>query len=187
MTRAGDILLSLMRQGFNAEPVDSPTAADFDTAPSVASASGYPNTCRESSPGVTELSSAAIVQRVAEENLVKPRLLLARLESRAGCVYDSPTDTDAERFPTDFRIPDRIGLYQELSGTATGLSRGYHGGHLGTMVETRVDDGGTIRRNPILNVGSLAARAPTTPRAHLSLPAAAPATSSPPDRRAARP
>jgi murein DD-endopeptidase MepM/ murein hydrolase activator NlpD len=149
MSPGGDVLP-------DAELVYSPTAADFDIESFVASANGYLSHFHETMADSTELSGAAIVQRVADENSINPRLLLALLEFHSGWVYGAPANTDAERYPIGFRIPDRTGLYQELSVAATQLSRGYYGWRLGTIVETRPDDGGTIRWNPTLNAGSVA-------------------------------
>ncbi len=146
---AGDVLP-------DAELVFSPTAADFDVDAYVASASGYLSRYDETMEDGTPLSGAAIVRKVADENSINPRLLLALLEFRSAWVYGSPANADAETYPIGFRIPDRTGLYQELSVAATQLSRGYYGWRLGTTVETHPDDGGTIRWNPTLNAGSVA-------------------------------
>ena len=140
----------------DAELVYSPTAADFDVESFVTSAGGYLSRHSETLEDGTVLSGAAIVQKVAEENSINPRLLLAVLESRSGWVYGLPANADAQIYPLGFSIPDRKGLYQELSVAATQLSRGYYGWRLGTVVETRPDDGGTIRWNPTLNTGSVA-------------------------------
>jgi hypothetical protein len=76
----------------------------------------------------TTLTDAAIVQRVPEENSVSPRLLLVLLESRSGWAFGgAPANADAQIYPLGFSIPDRKGLYQELSVAATQLSRGYYG------------------------------------------------------------
>lgn len=140
----------------DAELVYSPTAADFHVEAFAAAAGGFLSRYRETLPDNTELSGAAIVQRVAAENSINPRLLLALLESRSGWVYGSPATADAQVYPLGFSIPDRRGLYQELSVAATQLSRGYYGWRQGTLVETRPDDDGIIRWNPTLNAGSVA-------------------------------
>jgi len=149
MSPGGDVLP-------DAELVYSPTATDFDVKSFVTSAGGYLGRHSETLEDGTVLSGAAIVQKVAEENSINPRLLLAVLESRSGWVYGSPANVDAQIYPLGFSIPDRTGLYQELSVAATQLSRGYYGWRLGTILETRPDDGGVIRWNPTLNAGSVA-------------------------------
>jgi hypothetical protein len=104
----------------------------------------------------TVLSGADIVQRVAEENSINPRLLLALLEFRSGYVYGVPQDADARTYPLGFSVPDRPGLYQELSVACSQLARAYYGWRQGTLIETRPADGGTVRWNPTLNAGSVA-------------------------------
>jgi hypothetical protein len=141
MSPGGDVLP-------DAELVYSPTAADFDIEAFVDSASGYLSRYHGTMEDSTELGGAAIVQKVAEENSVNPRLLLALLELHSGWVYGLPANTDAERYPIGFRISDRTGPYQELMVAATQLSRGYYGWRLGTVVETKPNDGGTARWNP---------------------------------------
>ena len=140
----------------DAELVYSPTAADFDVSSFIASAGGYLSRHSEAMEDGTVLSGAAIVQRVADENSVNPRLLLALIEVRSAWVYGTPDDADALAHPVGFRIPGRSGLYQELSVAATQLNRGYYGWRLGTLVETKPADGRTVRWNPTLNAGSVA-------------------------------
>jgi len=139
------------------ELVYSPTAADFEASAFIGGAGGYLSRYSETLVDDSVLSGAAIVQRVADENSVNPRLLLAMIEERSGWVYGGPpADADALLYPLGFSIPDRRGLYQELSVAATQLNRGYYGWRLGTLVETTDADGARVRWNPTLNAGSVA-------------------------------
>jgi hypothetical protein len=139
------------------ELVYSPTAIDFDLPGFVATAGGYLSRYSETLDEDTVVSGVAIVQRVADENSVNPRLLLALIEDRSGWVYGGPpANADALLYPLGFSIPDRRGLYQELSVAATQLNRGYYGWRLGTLVETTDVDGARVRWNPTLNAGSVA-------------------------------
>jgi len=149
MSPGGDLLP-------DAELVYSPTAMDFDLPSFVALAGGYLSRYLETMEDDTVLSGAAIVQKVADENSVNPRLLLALLEVRSAWVYGSPRDTDAMEYPIGFRIPGRTGLYQELTVAATQLNRGYYGWRAGTLLETTYAEGGTVRWNPTLDAGSVA-------------------------------
>lgn len=140
----------------DAELVYSPTAIDFDVRDFVALAGGYLSTYQETLDDGRILSGAAIVQRIAKENSVNPRLLLALLEVRNSWVYGFPADADAREYPIGFRIPGRSGLYDDLSVAASQLSRAYYGWRAGTLLETTALDRGTIRWNPTLNAGSVA-------------------------------
>ncbi|HJS29515.1 MAG TPA: LysM peptidoglycan-binding domain-containing protein, partial [Anaerolineales bacterium] len=76
----------------DSEFVYSPTAIDFDIQEFVAQAGGYLSTYSEylASTGMT--TGADIVQRVAIENSVNPRLLLALLEYQSHWVYGGAAD-----------------------------------------------------------------------------------------------
>jgi murein DD-endopeptidase MepM/ murein hydrolase activator NlpD len=136
--------------------VYSPTASDFDVVAFVDSAGGYLSRYSEALDDGTVLSGAAIVQRVADENSINPRLLLALLEFRSSWVYGTPASTDAIQYPIGFRIPGRSGLYDDLTVAANQLNLGYYGWRAGTMLETSSPGVGTIRWNPTLNAGSVA-------------------------------
>ncbi|HET7009877.1 MAG TPA: LysM peptidoglycan-binding domain-containing protein [Anaerolineales bacterium] len=138
------------------ELVYSPTASDFDLHGFVASAGGYLSRHSESLPDGSVLGGAAIVQRVADENSVNPRLLLALLEFRSGWVFGSFPNAASLQYPIGFRIPERTGLYQDLTVAAVQLNLGYYGWRAGTMLETKTGTGGTLRWNPTLNAGSVA-------------------------------
>jgi len=149
MSPGGDLLP-------DGELVYSPTAADFDVQSFVDSAGGYLSRYSEALVDGTVLSGAAIVQRVADENSINPRLLLALLEFRSGWVYGSPSGSDAIQYPIGFRIPGRSGLYQDLTVAANQLNLGYYSWRAGTLVETSSAGVGTVRWNPTLNAGSVA-------------------------------
>ena len=150
MSPGGDLLP-------DGELVYSPTAIGFDLPSFVAAAGGYLSHHSETLEEGAVLSGAAIVQRVADENSVNPRLLLTLIEDRSGWIYGGPpANADALMYPLGFSIPGRSGLYQELSVAATQLNRGYYGWRLGTLVETTDADGGKVRWNPTLNAGSVA-------------------------------
>jgi len=140
----------------DSEVVYSPSAADFDVDTYIRSAGGFLAQYVETVDDDTVLSGAAIVQKVADELSVNPRLLLAVLEYQSGWVFGAPADGRAGPFPIGFRIPGRSGLYQELRIAATQLNRGYYGWRDGTVVETRFEEGATLRFHPALNAGSVA-------------------------------
>ncbi|MBM2843099.1 MAG: hypothetical protein HW404_936, partial [Anaerolineales bacterium] len=137
------------------EVVYSP-AAIFDVETFVRSAGGLLASYDEEIAPGKRLSGTAIVQTVAQELSVNPRLLLGLIEYRSGWVYGFPADGQADAYPLGFRIAGRRGLYQELLIAATQLNRGYYGWREGTLVEARFDDETTLRFHPGLNPGSVA-------------------------------
>ena len=139
----------------DSEVVYSP-AAVFDVDAFVRTAGGLLASYDEEAASGKRLSGTAIVQTVAQELSVNPRLLLGLIEYRSGWVYGFPADGQADAYPLGFRIAGRSGLYQELMIAATQLNRGYYGWREGALVETRFDDDTTLRFHPGLNPGSVA-------------------------------
>src|SRR3990172_1208454 len=131
-------------------------AALFDVETFVRSAGGLLASYDEEIAPGRRLSGTAIVQTVAQELSVSPRLLLGLIEYRSGWVYGFPADGQADAYPLGFRIAGRRGLYQELRIAATQLNRGYYGWREGTLVETRFDDETTLPFYPGLNPGTVA-------------------------------
>jgi len=140
----------------DSEVVYSPASAEFDVQAFVHQAGGFLAGYTEEVEDDQVMSGAAIVQRVADELSVNPRLLLGLLEYRSGWVFGSPPDADANLNPLGLRIPGRTGLYQELLVAATQLNRGYYGWREGALLEMTFDDESTLRFHPELNSGSVA-------------------------------
>lgn len=139
----------------DSELVYSPSDKDFDVEAFVNAAGGYLSTYK----GLVDeelLSGAQIVQRVADELSVNPRLLLGILEYRTGWVYDTAASPEELIYPLGFGIEGRTGLYQEMMIAATQLNKAYYGWRQGTFTEIRYNDDTRQRLNPQLNAGSAA-------------------------------
>src|SRR5271157_160265 len=109
----------------DSEVVYSTTAADFDAATFVRAAGGFLNGYSETVDKQT-LSGAQIVQRVADETSINPRLLLAVLDYRAHWVTGQPADPNSLDYPIGFADAAYKGLYEELNIAARQLSIGYY-------------------------------------------------------------
>ncbi|OGO41276.1 MAG: hypothetical protein A2W36_03005 [Chloroflexi bacterium RBG_16_58_14] len=133
--------------------VYSPATIGFDIPEYIRQAGGYLSAYREIVDG-EELSGAEIIQRVAGESSVNPRLLLALLEYQAGWVRGQPDAGRDIQYPFGFAIPGREGLYQEMVMAATHLNIGYYGWRQGTGLELRYADGSTARISPQVNPGT---------------------------------
>ena len=136
--------------------VYSASAADFDISMFVNEAGGYLSEYRELVEQEAELSGSQVIQRVANELSVNPRLLLAILDYRSGWVFDRPLGAEQDRYPIGFRISHRQGLYEEIKITATQLNLAYYGWRDGSFNNLRFDDGLSVRLDPTLNAGSVA-------------------------------
>jgi hypothetical protein len=101
-------------------------------------------------------SGADVVRRVATENSINPRLLLALLEYQSGWVYGHPTNPMQEDYPlgkVDFSQKD---LYSQLAWSVNQLSTGFYGWREGWLTEIEFSDGVTARLAPDLNSGTVA-------------------------------
>jgi len=139
----------------DSEVVYSPAAIDFQVQDFVQKASGYLSSYGESLEGEW-LTGAQIVQKVAIENSINPRVLLAFLEYRSNWVLGQPKDPNQVDYPIGFYVPDYRGLYKELLLTATQLGMGYYGWRSGMLTMLTFPDGSAARLSPGLNAGSVA-------------------------------
>lgn len=125
------------------EIVNSPAALGFDAAGFIASAAGYLSGYSETIDSET-LTGAQIVQRVAEETSINPRLLLGLLEYRSGWVCGQPAPDSDPDYPLGFKNPAFRGLEKELRLTARYLSQGYYGVRAGRLDRLVFSDGVSI-------------------------------------------
>jgi LasA protease len=139
----------------DSEIIYSPSTTDFEIAEFINDAGGYLSTYTEVVNG-NLISGVEIVQKVAAENSINPRLLLAVLEHRSGWVFGEPVDPLKIANPIGFYVPDYKGLYYELVLTATHLGVGYYGWRTGSLISITFSDDSVARLSPGLNVGSVA-------------------------------
>ena len=137
------------------ELVFSPSARDFDPPSFIQQSGGYLSSYHEDVDN-EKLTGAQIVQRVAQELSVNPRLLLALLEYRSGWVFGQPPTNADLSHPLGFYVPGRSGLFQELMIAGTQLNVAYYGWRAGSFLVIKHADGTTTRLNPALNAGSAA-------------------------------
>jgi len=139
----------------DSEVVFSPSALDFDVTEFSMQAGGFLSEYSQylATTGVT--TGPDVVQRIAIENSINPRLLLALLEYQAGWVYD-PEPSGSLEFPLGQTRPRDEGLYRQLAWTVNQLSRGYYGWREGRLTEIEFKDGITARLAPDLNAGTAA-------------------------------
>lgn len=136
----------------DSELVYGPSLYGFDTAAFADERAGYLSTVYET-VGVERLRGPDIVQRVAEEYGVGPRVLLTLLELRSGWVT---TAAPAERFaPLD---GETVGLQAGLSAAADALSAAYYAKKSGGLSEFELADG-AVAFLPDVNPGTFAVMA----------------------------
>jgi murein DD-endopeptidase MepM/ murein hydrolase activator NlpD len=140
----------------DSEIVFSPSAADFDVETFVNQAGGYLSTYDEWLGTTGKTSGADIISRIALENSINPRILLALLEYQSGWVYGNPSNLLQDEYPLGKIDLRRKGLYLQLAWAVNQLSIGYYGWREGLMTDIQFSDGVTARLAPDLNAGSVA-------------------------------
>ena len=138
----------------DSEVVYSPSAVDFDIAAFAGEAGGFLDTYSEwlFSSGV--ISGADVIGRVAIENSINPRLILALLEHESGWVYGSPEDPTNTDYPMGFVSDRHKGLYHQLTWAVNQLASGYYGWREGRLTEITFTDDVSARLAPDLNAGT---------------------------------
>lgn len=140
----------------DSEVIYSPSAIDFDVAEYINQSGGLLSTYQEYLRSTGWTSAAEIINRVAIENSINPRLLLSLLEYEAYCVFGYPDETISNDYLMNMRDYRRKGLYLQLGWVASQLSVGYYGWRTGTLTEIQLPDGILARPAPTLNAGSVA-------------------------------
>jgi len=142
----------------DSEVVFSPSAVDFNIVAEINKTDGYLKTYREYIYNRWH-TGAEVVERVAVENSVNPRLLLSLLEYQSHWVSGQPTNLAETDYPIGFVDYRHKGLYRQLSWAVQQLNIGYYGwreGLVTTLEFPETFEGGTVRLAPQLNAGTVA-------------------------------
>jgi murein DD-endopeptidase MepM/ murein hydrolase activator NlpD len=140
----------------DSEFVYSASALDFDIRQFTSSAGGHLEDYTEYMRTTSHTSGADIVQRLADENSINPRLLLAILEYQSSWVYGEPENLAQEDYPLGYIDFQSRGLFAQLIRAIKELSVGYYDWRSGDLTQLTFPDGKTIRMSPGLNAGSAA-------------------------------
>lgn len=140
----------------DSEFVYSPSAVDFDIEAFVSDAGGYLSNYTEWLQTTKTTSGAEIITRIALDNSINPRLLLALLEYQSQWVYGQPANLAATDYPMGNVNLNQQGLYRQLVWAVNHLSTGYYSWREGRLTELRFKDGVTARLAPDLNAGTVA-------------------------------
>ena len=135
----------------DSELVYGPYAASFDIAAFVEAQGGYLAHYHEDVDDVS-MDGAAIVRKVALDNSVNPRLLLAILEYQSGWVTQSAPET--LDYPIGLADPNRTGLYRQLFWAANELNRGYYRWRASAVGTWVLADGSVVAIDPTINAGT---------------------------------
>ncbi len=97
-----------------------------------------------------------VVEVVARNYSVNPRLLLALLEYQTQALTKPFPDDDEDRFPLGYQNPRFPGLFGQLIWVGEEINDGYYGWREGSLRELELTDGLLVRPDPWLNAGTVA-------------------------------
>jgi murein DD-endopeptidase MepM/ murein hydrolase activator NlpD len=137
----------------DSELVNGPFALFFDVGAFVDQQPGYLKQHREEVDQVF-LTGAEVVERVAMEYSVNPKLLLAVLEYQSGWLSDANPRTATLQFPMGVADSWRSGLYRQLSWAADNLNKGYYDWKAGATSGWKLIDAAFVPAAPGINAGT---------------------------------
>jgi LasA protease len=137
----------------DSELVNGPSSADFDLKDFIHSQGGYLSDYKEEVDD-RQLSGVKIVQRIAQEFSVNPRLLLAVLEYQSGWVTDENPDEETLDYPIGVAVDWRKGLYNQLAWAADNLNRGYYLWRVNGLAVWILKEGSIVKVDPSINAGT---------------------------------
>lgn len=139
----------------NSELVNGPYSILFDVEAFVRQQGGFLASYYEQIDD-QNYTGAQIVQQIAQDYSVNPRLLLAVLQHQSGWLTNLRPKKADQDFPMGWADPNRKGLYRQLSWAANTLNRGYYmwrAGEVGTWI---LADGSIVPIAPTINAGTAA-------------------------------
>lgn len=139
----------------DSELIAGPVSVYFDIADFVYAQNGYLVRYEEDLEGRV-LSGAQIVQLIARDYSVNPRLLLALLEHQSGWVTQLNPRDETLKYPLGWQDPNRQGLYRQLAWAANELNRGYYLWRANGVASWVMADGIVVPVNPTINAGTAA-------------------------------
>jgi murein DD-endopeptidase MepM/ murein hydrolase activator NlpD len=138
------------------EVVFSAAAAGFDIEQYVKDAGGYLSTYREYLGTTAWTTGARGIERLAYENSINPRLLLALLDYEARWVRGKPESQFRMDYPMGQENYRNKGMFGQMTWALNQLSIGYYGWRKGEIAHLTFKDGLSLRLDPTLNAGTVA-------------------------------
>ncbi len=140
----------------DAELIFSFTAADFDVKEYVRQSGGYLSRFKDYLGSTGWISGDKAIERLAIENSINPRLLLALLEFESRWVRGQPVDQLHINYPMGFDDFRYKGMTVQMVWAINNMAIAYYGWRAGTLTHLEFPDGSTLRLDPRLNAGTVA-------------------------------
>jgi hypothetical protein len=135
--------------------INGPATVGFDTSEFVAQHPGWLNGFTQYAFNGTR-TGAEIIDYVALNYSISPRLLLALLEYQAGALSLPTLPEEMSQYPLGYRDWQHAGLYMQLVWAANLLNNAYYNWRLGQLVEFDHLDGTQERPDPWQNAATVA-------------------------------
>lgn len=133
--------------------VNGPSQVGFNTAAFVAAHEGWLKNYHAYA-GDAERSGAGLVDYVAQNFSISPKLLLAILEYQGGAL--TQPEMPETPYLLGYRQTYYEGVYLQLVWAANTLNNGYYGWRAGTLIEFDLTDGSLVRPDPWQNAATVA-------------------------------
>jgi murein DD-endopeptidase MepM/ murein hydrolase activator NlpD len=137
----------------DSELIFGPSSADFNVKDFIHSQGGYLSEYKEE-VNDRQMSGVKIIQRVAQDFSVNPRLLLAVLEYQSGWVTNENPDEETLDYPLGVAVEWRKGLYNQLAWAADNLNRGYYLWRVNGLAIWILAEGSIVSIDPSINAGT---------------------------------
>lgn len=137
----------------DSELIFSPASLDFDVEAFVQSQGGILASYWEDVEG-EPLNGAQIVQKIAQDYSVNPRLLLALLEHQSKWLTDLKPEENKADYPAGLISLQNKGLFKQLSWAADQLNRGYYLWRVGGVGAWILQDGSVVPAAATINAGT---------------------------------
>lgn len=139
----------------DSEVTFSPSTVDFDIEAFINEAGGYLSTYKDDSHSLVMMTGAQIINRIALEYSINPRLVLAFLEYESGWVYGQPQTSNEVNYPMGYISSGDDNLYAQAAWFASNVMDGYYGWWEGRTLVVLFDEGDVVRIAPDLNSGTV--------------------------------
>lgn len=140
----------------DAEIIFSFTSANFNTQEYVQQQGGYLSKFNDYLGSTGWIKGYDAIERLAYENSINPRLILAMLDFESRWVRGQPIDDFHKNYPMGFNDYHYKGMSVQLVWAINNLSVAYYSWRAGTLTHLEFPDGSTLRIDPRLNAGSVA-------------------------------
>jgi LasA protease len=134
--------------------INGPAAVNFDTQAFVDSQPGWLRSFRQYASG-RQRTGAELVDLVATNYSVSPKLLLALLEYQAGALSQPVMDEAVRDYPLGYVSHFDSGVYLQLVWAANYLNNSYYLWRNGKLIEFDLSDGSIYRPDPWLNAATV--------------------------------